>query len=61
MGSTNAVENAQPSTSDSTEVLCQLTEVISHQNKRIEETNNTARQKFYRKKEKDDENKDMYR
>ena len=43
MGSTNTVENAQPSTSDSTDVLRQLTEGISRQNERIEETNKLAR------------------
>ena len=58
MGSTNTVENDQPSTSDSTDVLFQLTEGISRQNERIEETNKLARQEFDRKKEKDDENKD---
>ena len=52
MGSTNTVENAQPSKSDSTDVLRQLTEGVSRQNERIEETNNLARQEFYRKKEK---------
>ena len=51
------MENAQPSTSDSTDVLRQLTEGISLQNKRIEETNNLARQEFDRKKEKDDDKK----
>ena len=35
MGSTNTMENAQPSTSDSTDVLRQLTEGISRQNERI--------------------------
>ena len=44
MGSTNTVDNAQPSTLDSTDVLCQLTEGIYRQNERIEETNNLARQ-----------------
>ena len=58
MGSTNTVANAQPSTSDSTDVLRQLAEVISRQNERIEETNKLARQEFDRKKEKDDEKKD---
>ena len=58
MGSTNTVENAQLSTSDSTDVLRQLTEGISCQNKMIEETNNLARHEFDRKKEKDDEKKD---
>ena len=57
MGSTNTVEKAQPSTSDSTDVLRQLTDGLSHQNESIEETNNLARQEFDRKKEKDDENK----
>ena len=50
MGSTNTLENAQPSTSDSTDVLRHLTEGISRQNERIEETNNLARQKLDRKK-----------
>ena len=58
MGSTNTAENAQPSTLDSTDVLRQLTEGISCQNKMIEETNNLARHEFDRKKEKDDEKKD---
>ena len=58
MGSTNTVENAQPSTSDSTDVLRQLTEGISSQNERIEETNKLARKEFDRKKEKDEEKKD---
>ena len=58
MGSTNTAENAQPSTLDSTDVLRQLTEGISWQNERIEDTNKPARQEFDRKKEKDDENKD---
>ena len=58
MGYTNTLENAQPSTSDSTDVLRQLTEVISRQNERIEETNNLASQEFDRKIEKDDEKKD---
>ena len=58
MGSTNTVENAQPPTSDSTDVLRQLMEGISRQNERIEETNKLARQEFDRKKEKDDEKKD---
>ena len=53
------MESAQPSTSDSTDVLRQLTEGISRQNERIEETNKLARQTFDRKKEKDDENKDI--
>ena len=44
MGSTNTVENAQPLTSDSTDVLCQLTEGISRQNERIEDMNNLAGQ-----------------
>ena len=44
MGSTNTVENTQPSTSDSTDVLRQLTEGISHQNERIEEKNKLERQ-----------------
>ena len=52
------MENAQPSTSDSTDVLRQITEGISLQNEKIEETNKLARQEFYRKKEKDDEKKD---
>ena len=58
MGSTNTAENAKPSTSDSTDVLRQLTEGISLQNESIEETNKLARQEFDRKKEKDDEKKD---
>ena len=58
MGYTNTVENAQPSTSDSTDVLRQLTEGVSRPNERIEETNNLARQEFDRKKEKGDEKKD---
>ena len=58
MESTNTVENAQPSTLDSTYVLRQLWEGISFQNESIEETNNLARQEFYRKKEKDYEKKD---
>ena len=44
MGSTNLVENPQPSTLDSTDVLCQITEGISHQNERIEEANKLERQ-----------------
>ena len=52
------MENAQPPTSDSADVLRQLTEGISRQNESIEETNNLARQEFYRKKEKDDDKKD---
>ena len=39
MGSTNTVENDQPSTSDSTDVLRQLTEGIYRQNESIEDTN----------------------
>ena len=58
MGSTNTLENAQPSTSDITYVLHQLTEGISCQNERIEETNKLSRKEFDRKKEKDDEKKD---
>ena len=58
MRSTNKVENAQPLTSDSTDVLRQITEGISRKNERIEETNNLARQEFDRNKEKYDENKD---
>ena len=58
MGSTNMVENAQPSTSDSTDVLSQLTEGISGQNERIVETNNPTRQAFDINKWKDDDNKD---
>ena len=58
MGSTNTVENAQPSTSDSIDVLRQLNEGIPRQNERIEETNKLARQEFDRKKEKDDKKKD---
>ena len=57
MGSNDTVEKAQPSTSDSTDVLCQLMESIYHQNERIEETNKLARNKFDRNKEKDDEKK----
>ena len=53
------VENAQPSTLYSTDVLHQLTEGISFQNENIEETNDLARQEFDRKKEKDDEKKDI--
>ena len=59
MGSTNTVENAQSSTSDSTDVFCQLREGISRQNEMIEETNKLARQEFDRKKEKYDEKKDI--
>ena len=59
MASTNTVENSQLSTSYSTDVLCQLTEGISRQNERIEGTNNLSRQEFDRKKEKDDEKKDI--
>ena len=59
MGSTNSVENAQPLTSDSNDVLRKLTEGISRQNERIEETNKLASQEFDRKKEKDDEKKDI--
>ena len=44
MGSTKTVENAQPLTLDSTDVLCPLMESISHQNERIEETYKPARQ-----------------
>ena len=58
LGSTNTVENSQPPTSDSTDVLLQLTEGISRQHERIEETNKLARQEFDRNKEKYDENKD---
>ena len=58
LGSTKTVENAQPLTSDSTDFLRHLTEGFSRQNERIEETNNLERQKFDRKKEKDDEKKD---
>ena len=58
MGSTNIVENAQPLTSDSTDVLRQLKEGISPQNERIEETNKLPRQECDRKKENDDEKKD---
>ena len=58
MGSTNTLENAQPSTSDITYVLHQLTEVISCQNERIEETNKLARQEFDIKKKKYDGKKD---
>ena len=58
MGSTNTLENAQPSTSDITYVLHQLTEGISCQNERIEETNKLARQEFDIKKEKYDGKKD---
>ena len=53
MGSINTVGNAQPSTSESTDVLRQLTEGISRQNERIEETNKLTRKEFDRKKEKD--------
>ena len=59
MGSTNTVENAQPSTSDSTDVLCQIMEGISRCNERIEETNDLARKEFDREKENDDEKKDI--
>ena len=52
IGYTNTVENAQSSTSDSTDVLRQLTEGTSRQNKGIEETNNLARQESDRKKKK---------
>ena len=58
MGSTNTVENSQPLTLDSTDVLRQLTEGIYRQNERIEDTNKLARHEFDRKKEKDDEKKD---
>ena len=58
MGSTNTMENVQPSTSGSTDVLLQLTEGIYGQNERIEETNNPERQEFDRKKEEYDERKD---
>ena len=58
MGSTNTKENAQPSTSDSNDVLRQLTEGIYRKNEGIEETNSLARQEFDRKKEKDYEKKD---
>ena len=43
---------------DSTDVLRQLTEGISRQNERIEETNKPARKEFDKKKEKDDDKKD---
>ena len=59
MGSINTVGSAQPSTSESTDVLRQLKEGISRQNQRIEETNKLARQEFDRKKEKGDERKDI--
>ena len=58
MGSTNTLENAQPLTLDSTDVLHQLTEGIYRQNERIKETNKLARQEFDRKKEKYDNKKD---
>ena len=58
MGSNDRVENDQPSTSDSTDVLHEITEGISRQNERIEEMNNLARQDFDRKKEKDDDKND---
>ena len=48
MGSTNTKENAQPSTSDSNDVLRQLTEGIYRKNEGIEETNSLARQEFFR-------------
>ena len=54
MGSTNTVETAQPSTSDSTDVLRQLTKGISGQNESIEEKNKLARLEFDSKKEKDE-------
>ena len=50
IGSTNTVENAQPSTSDSTDVLHRLTEGISRQNERVEEKKNLTRKELYRKK-----------
>ena len=50
IGSTNTVGNSQPSTSDSPDVLRQLTEGVSCQNERIEEKNKLARQEFDRKK-----------
>ena len=58
MGSTNKVENAQPWTLDSTDILRQLTEGISRQNESSEEKNKLTRKEFDRKKEKDDEKKD---